>query len=257
MKTFIGFILFAGLTAGVFNPAEAQRGRDNGSRGNRESNVSPQRQSRGSFSENRSFRQNAVSRNNSFTPGNRSERSFTPNRVETNRSYPQRNAVTRNDVRVNRNTSVNRQSNVVASSGYNRNRINNSRYNSNTYYPNRGNNYRYNNNRYSMVTGIIIITIITAGTMEVGIIALITGDILSCMVPDIRVLPRSYMSIYFGGYPYYYNDGFYYGYYGGYYQPIFPPFGFHIGVLPYGYYSFYLGGYPYYYYNGIYYQAIR
>jgi hypothetical protein len=68
------------------------------------------------------------------------------------------------------------------------------------------------------------------------------------------ILPRSCVSISFGGYPYYYNDGFYYGYYGGYYQPIFPPFGLRIGVLPYGYYSFYLGGYPYYYYNGIYYQ---
>jgi len=68
------------------------------------------------------------------------------------------------------------------------------------------------------------------------------------------ILPRSRVSISFGGYPYYYNDGFYYGYYGGYYQPIFPPFGLRIGVLPYGYYSFDLGGYPYYYYNGIYYQ---
>lgn len=66
--------------------------------------------------------------------------------------------------------------------------------------------------------------------------------------------PRTFISINFGGYPYYYNDGFFYGYYGGYYQPIFPPFGIHIGYLPYGYYSFYLGGYPYYYYNGIYYR---
>lgn len=72
--------------------------------------------------------------------------------------------------------------------------------------------------------------------------------------PRYTVIPGSYISIHFGGYPYYYKNGFFYGYYYGYYQPIFPPFGIHIGILPYGYYSFYLGGYPYYYYNGIYYR---
>jgi len=130
MKAIFGMILFAGLTAGVFNSADAQRSRDNGGRGNRESNASPQRESRGNFSEGRTMRQNNVSRdnynvsrNNSYTPGQRSARSFTPNRVENNRVYPQRNAITRNDVRVNRTVTVARQNNVVASSGYNRDRI--------------------------------------------------------------------------------------------------------------------------------------
>ena len=217
---------------------------DNG--GNRESNASPQRESRGNFSEGRTMRQNNVSRNNSYTPGQRSVRSFTPNRVENNRVYPQRNAITRNDVRVNRTVTVARQNNVVASSGYNRDRIssgynrdrissgynrnrissypryNNYRYN-NRYYG--GGYYNYNNRRYSFMYG-----------------------------PRYNIIPRSFISINFGGYPYYYNSGLFYGYYGGYYQPIFPPFGIHIGVLPYGYSSFYFGGYPYYYYNGIYYR---
>src|SRR6185437_501898 len=56
-----------------------------------------------------------------------------------------------------------------------------------------------------------------------------------------RVIPRSFISIRFGGNPYYYNDGFFYGYYGGYYQPIFPPFGVRIGILPFGYSTLFIG----------------
>lgn len=69
-----------------------------------------------------------------------------------------------------------------------------------------------------------------------------------------RIIPRSFISIHFGGNPYYYHDGFFYGYYGGYYSPIFPPFGLRISVLPFGYSRLFIGGYPYYYYNGIYYR---
>jgi hypothetical protein len=72
--------------------------------------------------------------------------------------------------------------------------------------------------------------------------------------PHYAVIPASFISINFGGYPYYYNSGLFYGYYGGYYQPLFPPFGISVGVLPYGYSSLFIGGYPYYYYNGIYYS---
>ncbi len=68
-----------------------------------------------------------------------------------------------------------------------------------------------------------------------------------------RVIPHNFISIHFGGYPYYYYGGYYYGYYNGYYQPIFPPFGLHISVLPFGYIRLFIGGIPYYYYNGIYY----
>ena len=68
------------------------------------------------------------------------------------------------------------------------------------------------------------------------------------------VIPHNFISIHFGGYPYYYYGGYYYGYYNGYYQPIFPPFGLHISVLPFGYVRLFIGGLPYYYYNGIYYR---
>jgi hypothetical protein len=68
------------------------------------------------------------------------------------------------------------------------------------------------------------------------------------------VIPHNFISIHFGGYPYYYNGGYYYGYYEGFYQPIFPPFGLNISVLPFGYSRLFIGEYPYYYYNGIYYR---
>lgn len=67
-------------------------------------------------------------------------------------------------------------------------------------------------------------------------------------------IPHNFISIHFGGYPYYYYGGYYYGYYDGYYQPIFPPFGLHISVLPFGYARLFIGSIPYYYYNGIYYR---
>jgi hypothetical protein len=70
-----------------------------------------------------------------------------------------------------------------------------------------------------------------------------------------RILPRTSISIYFGGYPYYYNAGYYYSYYDGFYEPVFAPFGMRIGMLPFGYYSFYWGGIPYYYYEGTYYRS--
>ncbi|MEO8721393.1 MAG: DUF6515 family protein [Ginsengibacter sp.] len=72
--------------------------------------------------------------------------------------------------------------------------------------------------------------------------------------PRYTTIPHSFISINFGGYPYYYNRGYYYGYYGGYYQPIFPPFGLQIRVLPFGYNTIFMNAIPYYYYNGIYYR---
>ena len=68
------------------------------------------------------------------------------------------------------------------------------------------------------------------------------------------VLPRSSISIYFGGYPYYYNSGSFYSYYNGFYEPVYAPFGICVRVLPYGYYPFYMGATPYYYYDGVYYR---
>lgn len=247
MKTIIGMMLFAGLTAGAVNSADAQRGRDNVGRGGRESNTAPQRESRSNFSENRSFRQNTVSRNNSFTPVQRNTRSFTPNNTGGNRVYPQRNVITRNDVRANNNVNVTRPNNAVVSSGFNRNRIYNSRTNN---YRNNATSYRYNIQNYRSTNYYHYNSRYYGG----GYYNFNNRRYSFMYGTRYSILPRSYVSISFGGYPYYYNDGFYYGYYGGYYQPIFPPFGLRIGVLPYGYYSFYLGGYPYYYYNGIYYQ---
>jgi Family of unknown function (DUF6515) len=67
-------------------------------------------------------------------------------------------------------------------------------------------------------------------------------------------LPRTSISIYFGGYPYYYCGGLFYSYYDGFYEPVYAPFGIRIHTLPYGYYPFYVGSIPYYYYEGIYYR---
>ena len=68
-------------------------------------------------------------------------------------------------------------------------------------------------------------------------------------------LPRTSISIYFGGFPYYYYGGLFYGYYNGFYEPVYAPFGIRVSMLPYGYYPFYIGSIPYYYYNGIYYRS--
>ena len=72
--------------------------------------------------------------------------------------------------------------------------------------------------------------------------------------PRYRVIPSAFVSINFGGHPYYYHNGYYYGYYYGYYQPIFPPFGLRISVVPFGYTRFFIGINPFFYYNGIYYR---
>jgi len=72
--------------------------------------------------------------------------------------------------------------------------------------------------------------------------------------PRYRSIPRSFISINFGGYPYYYNEGLFYGLNDGYYQPLFPPPGLSISVLPFGYSRIFVGRDPFYYYNGIYYR---
>ena len=99
------------------------------------------------------------------------------------------------------------------------------------------------------IIGITTIMIVTTATMEMFMAA--EPDL--CLEHVIRVIPHNFISIHFGGYPYYYYGGYYYGYYNGFYRPIFPPFGLHISVLPFGYVRLFIGGLPYYYYNGIYY----
>jgi hypothetical protein len=72
--------------------------------------------------------------------------------------------------------------------------------------------------------------------------------------PRYTMIPRTFISIRFGGNPYYYNGGMFYAYYSGFYQPIFPPFGIRIQVLPFGYTQFVVGTDPFFYYRGIYYR---
>ncbi len=65
----------------------------------------------------------------------------------------------------------------------------------------------------------------------------------------------SWTRINYGGYPYFYDNGFYYSYYDVFYRPLFPPAGIYISSLPSGYYPFDLNSNNYYYYNGIFYRS--
>jgi hypothetical protein len=227
MKTYATLILLSFLTIGVYTGADAQRGHGDGGGhgggGSRPSSSAPQRSGGGGgYSQ---------ARPNSYSsPGQRGGSVQSPVRG----SYaPQRSAVTRNYARGGNNYVTpqrNQGVNSVASGRFGGNRA----YSGNNYAYSgyRGYSGSYRNagygGRYSFMSG-----------------------------PRYRVIPHNSVSIYFGGNPYYFNNGFYYGYYGGYYQPIFPPIGLRIGFLPFGYSSLYIGGYPYYYYNGIYYQQYQ
>jgi hypothetical protein len=72
--------------------------------------------------------------------------------------------------------------------------------------------------------------------------------------PRYSILPRTFVSIQFGGYPYYYDRGCFYGFYDGYYAPVFAPIGIRVHILPPGYFSIYVGPSLYYYYDGIFYR---
>ena len=75
--------------------------------------------------------------------------------------------------------------------------------------------------------------------------------------PRYSVMPRTFISITFGGYPYWYDRGCFYGYYDGFYEPVFAPIGIRIRILPVGYYPVYIGPSLYYYYDGIYYRRYQ
>lgn len=75
--------------------------------------------------------------------------------------------------------------------------------------------------------------------------------------PRYSVMPRTFISINFGGYPYWYDRGCFYGYYDGFYEPVFAPIGIRIRVLPIGYYPIYIGPSLFYYYDGIYYRKYQ
>lgn len=75
--------------------------------------------------------------------------------------------------------------------------------------------------------------------------------------PRYQTLPRSFITVSFGGYPYYYYGGCFYGYRNSFYEPVFAPVGIHITVLPPRYVTIIIGSRPYYYYEGIYYRRLR
>ncbi|MEO8764603.1 MAG: DUF6515 family protein [Ginsengibacter sp.] len=261
MKTFTNILLLAVFTAGVFNCAEAQRNRGsiggNGSSSRsgerREMNTSVQRGNdrpgRPGGSEMRVDRGNFGNRPSSPSVN----RQPADRQIVANRGGGVRNSQVRNDVarlgerdnrittdRANRGPGQYNRGNTVYTNRYNNNRSYNSRYSSNRY---SNNNYSYNNNRYNN-------RYYRTGYYPGGY----SRGFGFAYGPRYSIIPRNHISIYFGGNPYYFYNGYYYGYYGGYYEPIFPPLGLRINILPLGYSSLFIGGYPYYYYNGIYYR---
>ncbi|HUZ58593.1 MAG TPA: DUF6515 family protein [Hanamia sp.] len=216
MKKIIKIFILTSLSVGLLNSVEAQRGRDSrGGGGGNEGRPS------------RSFSRSSAPVRNMTYRQSAPQRSFNSNRSTIVRNNSMRNSYRGNVVARSpqRNTNVyNTRTTVLSRNNYAMQR--------GSYRGGYSNRYVYHNyygNVYGHRTSFMY------GTRY-------------------RFIPRSFISIRFGGYPYYYHSGFYYGYYDGFYQPVFPPFGLRIGILPFGYSSFYWGGYPYYYYNGIYYQ---
>jgi Family of unknown function (DUF6515) len=232
MKRLLNFLLILGLTTGIVNCADAQRGRNNNEssrRGGRESSGSGQRGGERSFSADRG---NFGNRNNAPANVQRGGREITANRESVIRNIQPRNEFNRFNVRDNSVARVN----TVQTQRFDRGR-DNVRV-SNNFGVNRNNGFNRFNNNYR------------PGYYHGGY-----GRGFSFAYgPRFSIIPRARISLFFGGNPYYYYNGFYYGYYGGYYEPIFPPIGLRIGFLPYGYSSLFIGGFPYYYYNGTYYR---
>ncbi len=197
-----------------------------------ESNNFPVRENRGSL-QNTSRTDRLITTNNSYTPATNPQNAITNNN-NTSRVVSERNArvfADRNIQSNNRNTDQRRYNrNVVASNNSYGN--NNYRYNNNY----RNNNSYQNNSYYDYDRN--------------------GGGRRFCVMygPRYSYRPHNSISLYFGGFPYYYTSGLFYGYNSGYYQPVFPPFGIRISTLPFGYSSIYMGSDPYYYYNGIYYR---
>lgn len=235
MQNILKIFFLTALSVTLLYSADAQRTRQSGpqrtsriSSGSSRNTSSPIRQSAtrsapvGNFSNNNRVSQPRITENTTRNMTVRNQAALTPQRNtasvqrrnNTVITSPQRTVVSRNTF-----NSYSRQNRVI-SSNY---RYNNYRYN----------NYRYNNRYYGNVYG---------------------RRTMFMYGPRYRVIPHSFISIHFGGYPYYYDRGYFYGYYGGYYEPIFPPFGLHISVLPFGYSTVFIGAVPFYYYNGIYYR---
>jgi len=72
--------------------------------------------------------------------------------------------------------------------------------------------------------------------------------------PRYSSLPRTSVSIVFGGNPYYYFGGDYYRPFNGYYRRVMPPIGLQVAILPGGYIPIMVGPSQYYFSEGIYYR---
>lgn len=69
----------------------------------------------------------------------------------------------------------------------------------------------------------------------------------------VHYLPRTYISIFIGGFPYFYFGGVFYRHHVDGYIVVRAPIGAVVNVLPIGFISFYVGGFTYYYVNDTYY----
>lgn len=237
MKKFISFFLTFIFISAALNCTLAQRGDSRGSSGRDKgnANVSAQRNER-DYSSNRTSRNIAPETRNVREPNITNSNRMPAIREEDRRQNSiSTSTINRNEQRnevasqENRDRSRYSSSNVFERRNYTPNNQYRTPYTRNTVY----NNY-YNNNYHSRYYPHVFMS-----------------------GPRYTVLPRSFISINFGGFPYYYNDGLFYGSYGGYYQPLFPPVGIHIGILPFGYRRIFIGANLFYYYNGIYYRQYR
>ncbi len=247
------FLILFLLTAGFLVSADAQRDRNNngGQRGNSYSgrnggdysnrnNSSFDRQ-RNTGRSNDFNRQNNTSRNyGSYDRTTGRNRNYDWNRANQN-SSSRRDVVTNNSV--NRDVSRNGYRNSGYSNAQRMNRTvvvnNNVRFNSYNRYPT-----VYNYNRRGGYSFVRYNYYAPRRYVYVG-------------APRYSILPRSFITIRFGGYPYYYHGGCFYSYYDNYYAPVFAPIGIRVNILPPGFFSVYVGPSLYYYYEGIYYRKYQ
>ena len=247
------FLLLFCLTS-LFISAQAQHnGEGRGQRSNSYSsrgggNYSRPNNDFGQRASNRSYDYNRQS-NGAYDRRVADNRIYEPNMTRQSNSVSRRNdipsvyndrSVTRNAVLGNQRgyNSVPQNSNrtVIVNNNYRMTSINS--YPAYSRYPTV---YSYNHGAYSFV----------------GYNYYVPRSYVYVGAPRYTVVPRTFVSISFGGYPYWYDGGYFYGYYGGFYQPVFAPIGIHVSILPFGYFPFYMGPNMFYYFNGTYYKKAQ
>lgn len=255
MKSTNNRIILLIVAVGFLSPAFAQHNNDrNGGNQNGNSNTRPTSSSRQNNSQ--------VSRQ-LHTPRQGNEPSVRPNNNHVNRppdrqttfSQPRQNGQNvnsgeRNHISNSRNPNSNNNNTSVLRTNRGGIQNNTSRLNN----TNRGNNINRGNNTYRGNNG----SRNGYGYNQRGNLyyrnSFVPRRYSYAYYPHYSILPHTSISIYFGGSPYYYDNGLFYGYYNNYYEPIYAPFGIRIRTLPFGYYPFYIGPTPYYYYGGNYYR---